>query len=78
MFPYFFPLAFLGLCLALVPQSMDVPFLIESSPGHTRGQTGAGRILAPLLYFSLPPVGRASAEKPSGFPSLFLLESPNC
>ena len=66
MFLYFFPLAVLGLCLALVPRGMNVPFLVESSPGHIHGQMGAGRILPPFLYFSLPPVGRASAGKPLG------------
>ena len=45
---------------------MDVPFLVESSPGHTHGQRGTGRILPAFVYFSLPPVGRASAGKPSG------------
>lgn len=64
--PVFLSLGSLGLCLALMPRGMDVPFLVESSPGHTHGQMGTGRILPPFCYFSLPPVGRASAGKPSG------------
>lgn len=51
MFPYFFPLAVLGLCLALVPRGMNVPFLVESSPGHIHGQMGTGRILPPFSTF---------------------------
>lgn len=71
MFPYFFPLALLGLCLALVPRGTDVPFLVESSPGRAHGQMGTGRALPPFSIFPFPPLGRASDGKPSGLLSAF-------
>lgn len=48
-FQYFFTLALLGLCLAVVPQGTDVPFFVESSPGNAHSQMGPGT--TPPLFF---------------------------